>query len=936
MTRTGNRRGRMLCPPQRSQLSSRMCKHWWRIILVAVALSMMAVVVSCGGASSAPISGANTLGGVSVSIAPATMTVSTGTTQPFAATVNGSGEQTVQWQVNGLPGGQASIGTIDSSGNYTAPQFVPTPANVVLTAVANADNSKQGNATVTITGALLPAKVFMSPAGTAYVQEGTELKLAGGVTGPADTEVVWQVNGIANGNSAVGTIAPGANNTAVYTAPAKVPSPATVTIQAVSHAEPTAMTTCTVTLSAQAPTIATVTVIPVVAVVQAQTSFTFTADVINANDNSVSWEVTGEAGNPILGGSEVDGTIGAESGDTGVYTAPAQIPPLGSAVVVTAVSNAQPSRSSAATIAISGPPANGITVQVSGAGDVLTGAPAQYTATVGNSSVQTVIWQVDGITGGNSTYGTITPDLFIAGQGDYVAPAIAPKPAVVVVGAVPTADTKIAATLPVTISPPKVNVSVSCYPTSCVNGTEQLGISQIQQFQLQVTGLDDQNGSWYVCVQNSNPGNCVLGGNATLGTISPDQASDLVTYTAPASVPSPATVIIKAIPEADSSQFATATVVISLNAISVQISPPGPLKVQVGELGGPFTANVIGSTDQTVSWYVNNILDGNSTVGTMNQDSQNLEEEDYIAPLIIPNPATVLITAVPEADPSVVSNTVQVTIIPVQNQITISISPDPPPPLLPGQSNPSFSADVKNTPDQIVNWTLSPTNGGVCTQGLPTPCGTITPQTNGTFATYTAPNVQGLPDPYNVNITATADANASVQATVTQEVTNNAQASISISPSQPQAQAGSTNLVTFAVTAINIPDFAGTTVEWEMSCDSLAPPGKNGNGENCGPQPNFGQCYPDGGGPGLVHYNGAHGNTKLCGEGSFFADGGETFTYQAPTVLGSFYMQIQQCNTSPGQTDGFVAMTVQVDEENCPNGVCQATVCVDISPPGAK
>jgi hypothetical protein len=320
----------------------------------------------------------------------------------------------------------------------------------------------------------------------------------------------------------------------------------------------------------------------------------------------------------------------------------------------------------------------------------------------------------------------------------------------------------------------------------------------------------------------------------------------------------------------------------------------------------------------------------------MNQDSQNLEAEDYIAPLIIPNPATVLITAVPEADPSVVSNTVQVTIIPVQNQITISISPDPPPPLLPGQSNPSFSADVKNTPDQIVNWTLSPTNGGVCTQGLPTPCGTITPQTNGTFATYTAPNVQGLPDPYNVNITATADANASVQATVTQEVTNNAQASISISPSQPQAQAGSTNLVTFAVTAINIPDFAGTTVEWEMSCDSLAPPGKNGTGENCGPQPNFGQCYPDGGGPGLVHYNGAHGNTKLCGEGSFFADGGETFTYQAPTVLGSFYMQIQQCNTSPGQTDGFVAMTVQVDEENCPNGVCQATVCVDISPPGAK
>ena len=937
MTRTGNRRGRMLCPPQRSQLRSRMPKHPWRIILAAVALSMMAMVAGCGGASSAPISGAENLGGVSVSITPATMTVPTGTTQTFAATVNGSGEQTVQWQVNGLPGGQASIGTIDSSGNYTAPQFVPTPASVVLTAVANADNSKQGNATVTITGALLPARVFMSPAGTAYVQAGTDLKLAGGVTGPADTEVVWQVNGVANGNSAVGTIAPGANNTAVYTAPARVPNPATVTIQAVSHAEPTAFTSCKVTLSAQPPKIATVTVTPVVGVVQAQTGFTFTADVINANDDSVSWEVTGESGQPIIGGSEVDGTIGSESGDTGLYTAPAQIPPLGSAVVVTAVSNAQPSRSSAASLAISGPQANGITVQVSGEGDVLTGAPAPYSATVGNSNTQTVIWQVNGITGGNSTYGTITPDLFIAGQGDYVAPAVAPKPAVVVVGAVPTADTKIAATLPVTISPPKVNVSVSCYPSVCVNGTEQLGINQTQQFQLQVTGLDDQNGSWYVCTQNSNPGNCVLGGNATLGTISPDQASDLVTYTAPASVPSPATVIIKAIPEADSSQFATATVMISLTAISVQISPPGPLQVQVGELGGPFTANVIGSTDQTVSWYVNGILDGNSTVGTMMPDSQNLEEEDYIAPAQIPNSNPVYITAVPEADPSVVSNKVQVTIIPVQNDVTISISPDPPPPLLPGQSNPNFLADIENTADHIAYWTLSPAGGGICTDPLlPTPCGTITPQTNGTFATYTAPNVQGLPDPYNVNITATADADPSKKATVTQEVTNNAQASISISPSQPQAQAGSTNLITFAVTAINIPDFAGTTVEWQMGCDSLAPPGKSGNGENCGPQPNFGQCYADGGGPGLLRYNGAHGNTKLCGSGSFFANGGETFTYQAPTVLGSFYMAIQQCGTSPGQTDGFVPMTVQVDEENCPNGVCQATVCVDISPPGAK
>jgi hypothetical protein len=910
-----------------------MSRKFRQVVYVAVCLSMGAMLVSCGGASAAPISGASALGGVSVTITPPTMTVGTTTTQTFTAVVNNSGLQTVQWQVNGIPGGAPIVGTIDSSGDYTAPQFVPNPPTVTITAVANADTTKSGNANATIVGTLFPAQVFLSPAGTAYVQEGTELKLSGGVTGPADTSVDWQVNGVANGNSAVGTIAPGANNTAVYTAPAKVPNPPTVSIQAISHAEPTHSAFCTVTLSVQPPTIATVTVTPVVAVDQAQTNFTFTADVINASDDSVSWQVDGETG-----GSVVDGTIGSTGSSTGLYTAPAQVPPLGSVVSVTAVSNAQPSRSGTAALTISPPPAIGVTVQLSGQTNVLTGASAHFNATVGNTSVQTVTWQVNGITGGSATYGTITPDPFIPGQGDYIAPTVAPRPPVVVVGAVPIVDKNIVATLPVTITPPKINVTVSCFPTACLNGTEQLGINQTQQFQLQVTGLSDQNGSWYVCTQNSNPANCVLGGNTTLGAISPDQASDLVTYTAPANVPNPSTVIIKAIPDADPSQFAVSTVMISLNAVSVQVSPPGPLQVQTGELGGPFTANVIGSTDQTVSWFVNNIPGGNSTVGTMMADSQNLNEEDYIAPLNVPNPATVFITAVPEADPSVVSNTVQVTIIPVQNQITIEISPDPPPPLLPGQSNPNFSADVKNTSDQIAHWTLLPANGGICTDpDPPTPCGSISPsQTDGTLTTYTAPNTPNLPDPYFVNITATADADSSVHATVTQEITNSAQASISISPPQPVGQAGSTNVITFSVQAVNIPDFSTTEVLWEMGCDSLAPPGNNGLGENCGPQPNFGQCFADGGGPGLVRYNGFYGDVKLCGQGELDTQGGENFTYQAPKVLGSNYLQIQACNTQPGQTDGFVPITATVNANNCPGGTCQVTVCINISPPAAK
>ena len=177
--------------------SSRMSRDMWRVARVAVCLSLMVLVTSCGGGGSAPISGADVLGPVSVAITPATMTVTTGTTEAFLATVNGSGLQDVQWRVNGVPGGADSIGTIDKTGNYTAPQFIPQPATVTLTAVANADNTKSGSAQVTITGTQVPARVFMSPVGTAYVQAGTPLKLSGGVIGPFDTGVVWQVNGVA-------------------------------------------------------------------------------------------------------------------------------------------------------------------------------------------------------------------------------------------------------------------------------------------------------------------------------------------------------------------------------------------------------------------------------------------------------------------------------------------------------------------------------------------------------------------------------------------------------------------------------------------------------------------------------------------------------------------------------------------------------------------
>jgi len=62
----------------------------------------------------------------------------------FGLTVNGTVNTGVTLQVNGVPGGNAQVGTAvskkDGSITYTAPLVVPTPSNVVKLAITSVDN----------------------------------------------------------------------------------------------------------------------------------------------------------------------------------------------------------------------------------------------------------------------------------------------------------------------------------------------------------------------------------------------------------------------------------------------------------------------------------------------------------------------------------------------------------------------------------------------------------------------------------------------------------------------------------------------------------------------------------------------------------------------------------------------------------------------------
>lgn len=94
---------------------------------------------------------------VSVTISPSTITLGTMATQPFTATVSGSSNTGVTWQVNGVSGGSSANGLISTTvlntsneALYLAPSSVPSPASVSVTAISQADSTKSATATVTI------------------------------------------------------------------------------------------------------------------------------------------------------------------------------------------------------------------------------------------------------------------------------------------------------------------------------------------------------------------------------------------------------------------------------------------------------------------------------------------------------------------------------------------------------------------------------------------------------------------------------------------------------------------------------------------------------------------------------------------------------------------------------------------------------------------
>jgi polygalacturonase len=181
-----------------------------------------------------------------------------------------------------------------------------------------------------------------------------------------------------------------------------------------------------------------------------------------ATNQGVTWMV-----NSVSGGNSTVGTIDAN----GLYTPPSTAP--GSSITISAVSVLSGSASGSTTVTVAP-----VSVAVSGPANVLFSATGQYSAVVTGAS-QSVTWMVNGVTGGNSTQGTIDAN------GLYTAPASAP-PVPVTISAQSTDATSASGSVGVSISGTAIlyatgdtrTVTQPIYPGVCQVLTAQFNTSQ--------------------------------------------------------------------------------------------------------------------------------------------------------------------------------------------------------------------------------------------------------------------------------------------------------------------------------------------------------------------------------------------------------------------------------------------------------------------------
>jgi hypothetical protein len=559
---------------------------------------------------------------VTVSVSPATTSVPLGGTFQFTAVVSNATNTAVTWSVNGVPGGVAATGTISASGLFTAPQNLPQPATASIVATSVADSSVSSNtAIVMITSDIA---VTVAPTST-NVEMGAMQSFAAHVTGTGapNPSVTWSLAGAGCSNATCGTVDANGN----YTAPQILPPNPNVTLTARSVADPSKSGTAAISVTSHFA-FSVSGAMTVNAGASSNYSATLTPAPNSNPSTAISWAVAGAG----CSGATCGAISG--SGPSVTFMAPT-LAPSPNTVTITATPVADPTKAASITVAIQAQ----IIVNVSPlTANVALGAAQQFVAQVTGSPNTSVTWDVNGVIGGNSTFGSVTNNSG-ADTTTYTAPVSLPSPVTVTVRATSQANTNVSNTATVTLTS---EASISVSPNAVT-----LAVSHTQMFTANILGSANTNVTWQVAG--------VAGGNESVGQIcvvgsSPCEVvttapAGSVDYAAPTSVPSPNPVTISAVSQANPSQSASAQVTV-LAHIIVGVSPASAT-LSPGSTQS-FTANVLGTDNQSVTWNVT----GTSCSGIGSPCGGISSTGVFTAPISAPSPDSISIVATSSEDTS--------------------------------------------------------------------------------------------------------------------------------------------------------------------------------------------------------------------------------------------------------------------------------------------
>jgi hypothetical protein len=146
--------------------------------------------------------------------------------------VSNSTNTGVTWQVNGIQGGNTSVGVISTTGAYTAPATITVASSVTVTAIAQADTTKTATSSVVLnpTNTAPAAPVLVSPS-SATLSSGAQQTFTATVSG-ATASVTWSVSCASTVASDCGTI----TQAGVYTAPLFPPPSGSASVTATDSA----------------------------------------------------------------------------------------------------------------------------------------------------------------------------------------------------------------------------------------------------------------------------------------------------------------------------------------------------------------------------------------------------------------------------------------------------------------------------------------------------------------------------------------------------------------------------------------------------------------------------------------------------------------------------------------------------------------------------